>query len=66
MSEGISQSRIIIYIMIAGLLPILYAWWSTSSDQTMVERLVTRIDTIQQAAFTHEQKLGLIAPFKQH
>ncbi len=58
MSEGITPTRLIMYVMIAGLLPIFYVWWSTSSSNAQVERLISRIDTVQQVAFTHEQKLG--------
>ncbi|MDP1836452.1 MAG: hypothetical protein Q8K75_11085 [Chlamydiales bacterium] len=57
MTEGISQSRMLVYIMAACLLPILLVAYQYRSTNTQLERLTSRIETIQQQAFLLEQKL---------
>ncbi len=56
MSEALPQSRVVTYIMIAGVLPVLYMIYSHSSTQTRLDRTDTRISTLQQSAYLNEKK----------
>ncbi len=58
MSEGISQNRMLLYIMIVCALPVFYAIYHFNVNDTRVGRLLTRLDMVQQSAILQEQKLA--------
>lgn len=59
MSEGISKTRMIIYLMILGLLPIAYLAWGQRTESARLTRIEQRIDSVQQKALLRENKQAL-------
>lgn len=58
MSEGITQIRLLLYILILSLLPAIWIAYSYQSSQTRLKRLHAQIETAQQKALFLEQKLA--------
>lgn len=56
MTEGISQGRMLLYIMIVCMLPIIYIGYRVNAANNRVDRLVVRLETVQQHAYLNEQK----------
>ena len=56
MTEGISKSRLVIYLMILGTLPIFYLLWSERTESQRLTRLEQRIESAQQKAILRENK----------
>lgn len=57
--SNIPQSRLILYIMIAGLLPIFFAIFNFVTHMNAVEQLEQRMLYVEQLAFTREKKQSL-------
>lgn len=58
MTEGISQSRMLLYIMIACFLPVVYACWSYQSATEKNKRLLIRLEMVQESTIMQQQKLA--------
>lgn len=56
MSTSIPQSRLLLYAIVTGLLPILLAVAHLTSKQSEVNRLKETLETVQQLAYLQEKK----------
>ena len=66
MLSTIPQKRLIIYLLIGGLIPILLAWFSFSSQIDAANMLETQIWRIQEMAFSREKKQAVNMAVRNH
>lgn len=59
MLENIPKGRVLIYLMVGGLLPILGAWFFISSQLSDVSELQNEVLRVQERAFTREKKQSI-------
>lgn len=56
MFSSIPPKRLLIYLMLAGLIPIILSWFSFSSELSQVNELKQRIFNLEEEAFIREKK----------
>lgn len=66
MMKGIPQSRIILYLLIAGLLPVVFALFYISSQLSEVEDLSNSLALVENQAFIREKKQALNMTVREH
>lgn len=64
--KGIPQSRIILYLLIAGLLPVVFALFYISSQLSEVEDLSNSLALVENQAFIREKKQALNMTVREH
>lgn len=66
MMKGIPQSRIILYLIIAGVLPVVFALFYISSQLSEVEDLSNSLALVENQAFIREKKQALNMTVREH
>jgi hypothetical protein len=66
MMKGIPQSRIILYLLIAGLIPVVFALFYISSQLSEVEDLSNSLALVENQAFIREKKQALNMTVREH
>ncbi len=66
MFKGIPQTRLIIYIMVLGLLPIAYACFSLMTSLNKVEELENRIQSVRHSAYQRDKKQAVNMSVKEN
>lgn len=64
--KGIPQSRIILYLLIAGLIPVVFALFYISSQLSEVEDLSNSLALVENQAFIREKKQALNMTVREH
>ncbi|MEI8365376.1 MAG: hypothetical protein WCF65_03065 [Parachlamydiaceae bacterium] len=66
MFSSISPKRLLLYLMLAGLIPILAAWFSFSSEIDQINNLQGRLWGLQDQAFTLDRKQSANIAIRSH
>ncbi|MBA3816274.1 MAG: hypothetical protein H0X29_07095 [Parachlamydiaceae bacterium] len=66
MFSSIPQKRLLLYLLLAGLVPIFFGWLTFSSQLDSVSNLENNILQVQSQAFSRENKQSINMAVKQH
>lgn len=66
MLNSIPQKRLLLYLLLAGTLPIIFAWLTFSSQLNSVSQLEYNILNVQQQAFNREKKQSVNMAVRNH
>lgn len=66
MFHAIPQKRLLLYLLLAGLLPIAFAWLTFSSQLDANQQLQRLLWSVQEQAYTHEKKQSLNMAIRNH
>lgn len=66
MFSSIPQKRLLLYLLLAGLVPIVFGWLTFSSQLDSVSKLENNILQVQSQAYNQENKQSINMAIKQH
>lgn len=66
MFHSIPQKRLLLYLLLAGLLPIAFAWLTFSSQMDANQQLQRLLWNVQEQALSHEKKQSLNMAIRNH
>lgn len=66
MFSSIPQKRLLLYLLLAGLVPIIFAWLTFSSQLDSVSQLENNILQVQSQAYNRENKQSINMAVRQH